>query len=297
MNSGGLAFVSYARQDSEAAQRLAQDLKNAGVGVWIDAERIRPGERWRTTVSTAIEQCQYFIAVLSANSATHRGYVQAEWRQALDLLRQVPESQIYLIPVRLDDAEIVVHPALRELHWVDLFPDWAKGIRKVLASLGAVSAEPISAAVAVLSTGFLAPSLYLGWQLGRYEFIQGSEFPEAQAVEPELRAEIEGLLIQRGDLISLIGLSSHEAIQQTLARALGRDVLEHDAILIGIAAFRAQLVGSSADPAHNEELRQLAFSVLLNIDPRIVPNKPALFEIMLKERPASPAAVAELIRR
>ena len=296
MNSWDLTFISYARQDSEAAQRLAQDLESSGVGIWIDVERIRPGERWRTAITTAIEECQYFIAVLSTRSVAHRGYVQAELRQALDVLSQVPDSQIYLIPARLDDAE-VVHPVLRELNWVDLFPDWTKGIRRLIAGLGAGSAEPVSAGVAAMDPGVLTPSLNLGWQLGRYEFIQGSEFPEAQAVEPELRAEVEGLLAQRGDRMSLTGLSSRQAISQTLVRALGHDLQEHGAILIGIAAFRAQLVGSSSDPAHNEELRRIAFSALLNIDPSVVPNKPALFDRLLQERPASVAAVAELVQR
>jgi len=296
MNSGGPAFISYARQDSKAAQQLAQDLRNAGVGVWIDVEQIRPGERWRTAVSAAIEHCQYFIAVLSSRSVTHRGYVQAELRDALDLLRQVPESETFLIPVRLDDAEIV-NRDLRELNWVDLFPDWADGIRRLVAGLGAGSTEPVSAAVAAMNSGVLTPNLYLGWQLGRYEFIQGSEFPEAHAVEPELRAEMEGLLEQRGDRISLTGLSSGQAIRQTLVRALGRDVQEHGAILIGIAAFRARLVGSSSDPAKNEELRRLAFSALLDIDPSVVPNKLALFDRLLQDQPGSVAAVAELVQR
>ena len=296
MSDRGSAFISYARQDSKAAQRLAQDLKNAGVGVWIDVERIRPGERWRTAVSGAIEQCQYFIAVLSTRSVTHRGYVQAELRDALDLLRQVPESEIFLIPVRLDEAEIV-NRDLRELNWVDLFPDWAEGIRRLVAGLGAGSTEPVSAAVAAMNPSVLTPSLYLGWQLGRYEFIQGSEFPEAQAIEPELRAEIEGLLEQRGDRISLTGLSSRQAIRQTLVRALGRGVQEHGAILIGIAAFRARLVGSSSDPTKNEELRRLAFSALLDIDPSVVPNKQALFDRLLQDQPDTVAALAELVQR
>ena len=116
-------FISFARGDQEAAQRLARDLKSAGIEVWIDIERIRPGQRWRPAITEAIERCEYFIAILSSRSVTHRGYVQAELREALDVLRQVPESQIFLIPVRLDDVDIV-NRDLRELSWVDLFPNW-----------------------------------------------------------------------------------------------------------------------------------------------------------------------------
>ena len=37
------AFVSYAREDSEFALRLAADIKANGANVWIDKLDIRPG--------------------------------------------------------------------------------------------------------------------------------------------------------------------------------------------------------------------------------------------------------------
>ncbi|MEU5261552.1 toll/interleukin-1 receptor domain-containing protein [Amycolatopsis sp. NPDC021455] len=290
------AFLSYARQDSESARRLAHDLKNAGVDIWIDVEKIRPGEHWQSAVSAAIERSQYFIAILSSRSVTHRGYVQAELREALELLRQVPESETFLIPVRLDDVEII-NRDLKKLSWVDLFPNWSDGLRSLIAGLGAGSSEPVSAMIAGVSSSTLTASLFLGWQLARYEIIQGSEIPEAQAVESELRSEIEVLLEGRGDRISLVGVSARQAIRRTLARALGRDLGEHGSILIGIAAFRVQLVGKSSDPANNEELRQLVFSALLDVDPSVVPNKHALFEELLDERPTTVAALTQMLRR
>ncbi len=295
-SAGPTAFISYARQDLDAARRLVSDLRNAGIDVWIDEERIRPGERWRTAVSTAIERCQYFIPVLSSRSVSHRGYVQAELREALELLRQVPESDTFVIPVRIDNAQIV-NRELKELSWVDLFPDWKEGIAKLLAGLGAGSAEPVSSTIAAMDPGLLTVSLYLGWQLARYEFIQGNELPAAQALEPELRAEIESLLKERGDRTSLAGLPARQAIRQTLVRALGRDLREHGALLIGIAAFRTSLVGSSSDASNNEELKRLAFSALLDVDPNLVPNKQALFDRLLQERPTSVTALAELVQR
>jgi predicted transcriptional regulator len=63
-----------------------------------------------------------------------------------------------------------------------------------------------------------------------------------------------------------------------------------------MAAFRAQLVGSSSGPAKNEELRRLTFSALLDIDPSVAPNKQALFDRLLQEQPASVAALAELVQ-
>lgn len=288
-------FISYARQDGDAALRLAKDLEDAGVDVWIDVERLRPGERWRPAVGEAIERSRYFVAVLSSRSVTHRGFVQAELRSALELLREFPESQTFVIPVRLDDTEIV-NRELRELNWVDMFPEWRAGLRRLVAGLGAGSPEAVGAAVTQADRGTLVRNLFLGWQLARYEFVEGNDLPEARAIEPQLRAELEILLQGTGDPVSVAGRPSREVIREAMVRALARDVQEHGAILIGIAGLRAHLVGASPDPAHNEEMKRLVFSSLLDVDPAMVPNKHALFDRLLRERPSTPQALAELLQ-
>lgn len=127
-------FISYAREDSEAAGRLYEDLRDLGVDAWFDTEHLLPGERWRTRIDSEIRKSDYVIAMLSERAVGKRGFVQRELRVALETLAEVPESGIYLIPVRLDECEPDL-PALRDLQWVDLFPDWDVGflkIRKVL---------------------------------------------------------------------------------------------------------------------------------------------------------------------
>ena len=39
-------FISYAREDSEAAKRLYQELKNAGFIPWLDKESLIAGQNW-----------------------------------------------------------------------------------------------------------------------------------------------------------------------------------------------------------------------------------------------------------
>ncbi|MBV9155371.1 MAG: toll/interleukin-1 receptor domain-containing protein, partial [Acidobacteriaceae bacterium] len=48
------AFLSYVREDYDQIQKLAADLGSAGVDVWLDRERISPGENWRDAIRTAI---------------------------------------------------------------------------------------------------------------------------------------------------------------------------------------------------------------------------------------------------
>jgi hypothetical protein len=46
----------------------------------------------------------------------------------------MPLDQIYLIPVRLEECPV---PSLisREIHYVDLFPDWEAGLRRVVSAV------------------------------------------------------------------------------------------------------------------------------------------------------------------
>jgi hypothetical protein len=128
-------FISYARQDTEAANRLYNDLKLSGLEPWLDTESLLGGENWRISIKEAIRNSRYFVALLSSNSVEKIGYVQRELKEALEVLLEFPQSKRFIIPVRLDETR-VDDEKLREIHIVDLFPDWKEGIRKILKSMG-----------------------------------------------------------------------------------------------------------------------------------------------------------------
>jgi hypothetical protein len=127
-------FISYAREDLRAAQKLYNDLKRAGANSWLDKESLLPGQRWKVEIKRAIKRSRYFLAVLSSNSVSRRGYVHKEVAAALEILDEFPESQIFIIPVRLDDCS-PSHERLRDLQWVDMFPSWNDGVEKILRAI------------------------------------------------------------------------------------------------------------------------------------------------------------------
>jgi hypothetical protein len=128
-------FISYARQDAEAANRLYNDLKLSGLDPWLDTESLLGGQNWRISIREAIRNSRYFIPLLSSNSVEKIGYVQKELKEALEVLQEFPQSKIFVIPARLDECK-VDDEKLRELHLVDLFPEWRSGIQKILNSMG-----------------------------------------------------------------------------------------------------------------------------------------------------------------
>lgn len=124
--------------------------------------------------------------------------------------------------------------------------------------------------------------LTVGWQLGRFEFIDGSDFPEAQAIRPEVHGEISRFLTQDSFPHEFGDLDSRELMDTVIGYYGATDLQKHSSILLGLAAFRVSLVGASADISHNREIESLALSVFREIDDSVVPRKMALFESLLR---------------
>jgi hypothetical protein len=127
-------FISYGREDQKAAERLCTDLQKMGIDVWFDRISLRAGERWKTSIVKAIREVDSVVVLLSKRSANRRGFLNKEIREALDVLDEQPENKPFLIPARLDECESP-HLALSELQWIDMFPNWHRGIREIKKSL------------------------------------------------------------------------------------------------------------------------------------------------------------------
>jgi hypothetical protein len=127
-------FISYAREDRITALRLYHDLKQRGYEPWIDRYQIRPGENWEANSRRALHESSHVVVLLSRCSVGQRGEFQAELKEALEILKKVPEKEIFLIPARLEECELPAF-ALQQIHYVDLFPEYEVGILEILAAL------------------------------------------------------------------------------------------------------------------------------------------------------------------
>ncbi len=66
-------FVSYSRRNKTFAERLARDLSDAGLEVWIDFRQIQGGERWRDEIQRGLDKSDYLIVCLSPDA------IRSEW--------------------------------------------------------------------------------------------------------------------------------------------------------------------------------------------------------------------------
>ena len=116
-----LIFLSYAGEDVGKVAQLYERLAAEGFAPWMDKKDILPGEQWERSISDAIRRADFFLVCLSSHSVNKRGFLQREVKDALNIWEEKLESDIYLIPVRLEDCE--TPRALGKFHWVDLFTD------------------------------------------------------------------------------------------------------------------------------------------------------------------------------
>jgi ABC-type amino acid transport substrate-binding protein len=133
-NTENFVFLSYAREDSSVATKLYRSLTDRGFKVWFDQVSLIAGQRWEIAISKAIKRSTAFVALLSMNSLSKRGFIHKELSAAFNVLEELPKGEIFIIPVRLDDS-LVEDDRLIGLHWIDLFQEWEGGVEKIVQAL------------------------------------------------------------------------------------------------------------------------------------------------------------------
>ncbi len=99
----GRDFVlSYAREDSAAAQAVQHGLEVEGLSVFRDLTNLRAGEDWRKGVQEALSASDALIVLLSASSARSEAVLQ-EVRWALEQVGQ-PAALRTIVPIILPGA-------------------------------------------------------------------------------------------------------------------------------------------------------------------------------------------------
>ncbi len=117
-------FLSYARDDTEAASRIAEALRAAGVETWFDQSELRGGDAWDQHIRRQIRECALFVLIISANTqARAEGYFRREWRLAVDRTQDMASHKAFLVPVVIDDtreSDALVPDEVMRVQWTRL---------------------------------------------------------------------------------------------------------------------------------------------------------------------------------
>lgn len=96
-------FISYSSKDRDFVVRLATDLKQKGILVWLDEWEIKVGDEIRQKIEHGIAEYDYFVIVLSKHSVAST-WVEKELNAAF--MKEVSSEQIVILPVLLDKCPI-----------------------------------------------------------------------------------------------------------------------------------------------------------------------------------------------
>jgi formylglycine-generating enzyme required for sulfatase activity len=126
---GDHVFICHARQDQDFVLKLAANLKERGVRVWLDQWDIPASADWDLTIDNALYDCAQFLIVLSPAAIASRE-VRGELRTALDENKPI-------VPVLYQTCR--TPRQLRLIQHVDFTargPDDGAALGKVLDALG-----------------------------------------------------------------------------------------------------------------------------------------------------------------
>jgi peptidyl-prolyl cis-trans isomerase A (cyclophilin A) len=164
------AFFSYSRIDSEFALRLGEDLRAAGLNVWVDQLDIEAGAEWDIAIENALTRCHQMLVILSPSSVASR-MVRNE------VLFAFEENKV-VIPILHKPCDVPLN--LRRIQHIDFKTDYDRALQSLIKRLRTAAAadggagQTIAAREVTSTHNDPAPEVVPD--------IQKSVVPEAEAV-------------------------------------------------------------------------------------------------------------------
>jgi hypothetical protein len=141
--SNKVIFISYAREDLPAVQELKAGLNAAGLTVWFDFDKLKPGSNFNPQIQQYIsEACCCFLAIVSKNTeARLEGYFRREWSLALERDKGIHYEKQFIVPVVIDDTSEprAVESRFKQLNYKRLpagkvTPEFVKELKEIVSA-------------------------------------------------------------------------------------------------------------------------------------------------------------------
>jgi hypothetical protein len=117
-------FISYAREDLAAVQKLKAGLDAAGIAAWFDLDRLESGDDFARKIRGNVARCGIFIPVISANTQRRvEGWFRREWNWAVDRTEGMVAGTRFILPVCIDETPekgALVPEQFLKSHWARL---------------------------------------------------------------------------------------------------------------------------------------------------------------------------------
>lgn len=102
-----VVFICHASEDAAHAERIAHDLRTAGIDTWFDKENLRGGDRWDDMIERTIKRDVDYVVVLQSEAMKQKevGYVNREIHLALARQHEYRAPRVFLIPAYVDGID------------------------------------------------------------------------------------------------------------------------------------------------------------------------------------------------
>lgn len=209
-----LAFISYARRDSDFARPLAAYLRAHGLRTWVDRENLREGEAWEAAVETVLPSVTTYVACLS-EASVKSPWTSIEHKRALGL-------GLVMVPVLIDGLTAHETPdALRQLPAIDV----SRHPREEAAFAAASEIARRAGAAPLDLTDLIARSIHERWRAELFSTDRAARWKTLPASDDAWVRSNAAALADRMDIspsrsrIDLQRLSFHEVPPSIAAEA------------------------------------------------------------------------------
>lgn len=144
-------FLCHAKDDKPKVRKLYHRLCADGIDAWLDENELVGGQDWEREIREAVRNSDVVIICYS-KKFNQKGYRQKEVSIAVEEAELLPKGEIYIIPARLEECDVLVD--LQHLQWVDVFEK--DGYDKLLRALHQ-RASKIGAILPVKRSGVSEP--------------------------------------------------------------------------------------------------------------------------------------------
>lgn len=119
-------FISHSSKDKPFVKKLAKDLRESMVSIWLDEWELKPGDSLLGKISEGIEK-SYYLAIILSPASVESKWVTVELRAALT--EQIHNEIIKVIPILYKDCTIPVF--LRDRIYIDFRSKYEDGFKKL----------------------------------------------------------------------------------------------------------------------------------------------------------------------
>jgi TIR domain len=124
-------FLSYSSKDLTLAQRIANDLRNAGFKVFFAYDSIAKGEKWTSAIDRGLNESSMFVVMLTPNA------VQSEWvKEETDIaLERKDVFRFFSLMMRTCEVQHLSNRLILRQH-IEFEHDYDEGFAALCQALG-----------------------------------------------------------------------------------------------------------------------------------------------------------------